>query len=58
MADLPRAKVEINDFSGLLSHGDPNDIPPGAAQVQLNVSSRTPGELRSRPAWEFLNFEE
>lgn len=58
MGDLPRVRVMLTDFPGLLSKQDPDDLPPGAATVQTNLTSNTPGALRVRPGLRELIFED
>lgn len=58
MAERERVRVEARDFPGLMPQADPTDLPPGAAQVQVNVTSHVPGELRSRPGLALVTFEE
>jgi hypothetical protein len=55
---LPRVSVEIRDFPGLVSKADADDIPVGTAAQQLNAMSTRPGELRVRPGYKVLTFEE
>lgn len=40
--------MKIQDFSGRVSNLDPQDLPPGAAQSQVNVSTNVPGRLLPR----------
>ncbi len=54
----PPESVEIKDFSGLMTRADPDDLPPGAAQVQTNLTSSRPGELRVRPGLRQVSFDE
>jgi hypothetical protein len=50
--------VAMRDFPGLVTNADPHDLKPGAAQVQVNVASSRPGELRAREGWRRLLFDE
>jgi hypothetical protein len=50
--------VPIRDFPGLVSNADAHDIPPGAAQVQVNATGQRPGELAVRPGFRRLRFDE
>lgn len=47
----------IRDFAGLKTNQDPNDIEPGAATRQVNVSAERPGELRPRQGWARVRFD-
>lgn len=47
----------LDRFPGMVDAADPNDLPPGAAQVQINLSSAVPGELRSRTGYLPVTFE-
>lgn len=58
MAELAKEKVEIRDFPGLASRVDPNDVLPGAATVQINVTCVTPGALSVRGGLRPVQFEE
>lgn len=58
MSEPAKAKVIIADFPGMASKPDSDDITPGAAQVQINAQSSHPGELRVRPGYRQLSFEE
>lgn len=51
-------RVQIRDFNGLVTKADPNDLGDGAASVQINAMSTRPGELRVRPGYRVLTFEE
>lgn len=57
MAELAKEKVEIRDFPGLASDLDPQDIGPGAAEEQVNVTSDVTGELNVRLGYRQLSFE-
>lgn len=54
--DVPE-QVAMRDFSGLVTNQDPEDLPPGAARVQVNVRGDRPGELRPRQGWVRVFFE-
>lgn len=58
MSDLPRASVTLNDFAGLVTNADPRDLPPGAAEHQVNIQSARAGELTVRPGYRVVTFEE
>jgi hypothetical protein len=53
----PQASVEVLDFPGMYSDADPNDLPPGAMQVQVNAQSTVMGELNLRPGYREVSFE-
>lgn len=53
---VPDAQVKIRDFPGLMSYPDPNDIPAGAATVQINIVSLRPGEIRVRGGYKIVKF--
>lgn len=57
MAQPARPTVEINDFPGMLSNIDARDLPNGAAESQVNVTSVVAGELRSRLGMREVTFE-
>jgi hypothetical protein len=59
MADTktPRAEMAMKDFAGLINNADPRDLPPGTAQVQVNINSRTSGELNVRRGLREVRFE-
>ena len=40
--------VEITDFAGLVQNADPRDLPPGAAEEQVNACCIRFGELQVR----------
>ena len=52
-----KESVVMRDFSGMASKPDSDDLTPGAAQVQVNVMSSRPGELRTRQGYQQLSFE-
>lgn len=54
--EVPR--VEAKDFPGLATRADPDDLADGAGRDQVNVSSHRPGELRTRPGYLQVTFEE
>lgn len=51
-------KVEAKDFPGLSTRADPDDLADGAGRDQVNMSSHRQGELRSRPGYQRVTFEE
>lgn len=57
MGMRPRSQAELDDFPGLMTRPDPNDIPDGAAEVQTNLSSHAPGMLVTRPGYKQVQFD-
>ena len=53
--DVPQ--VVFDDFLGLASNLDPQDVPHGAAIHQVNVVASAPGELRVRAGTRLLRFD-
>lgn len=56
MPDQPQ-RVEIVDFAGMIDNVDPRDLPPGAAQLQINAVSLKMGELQVRRGLKDVTFE-
>lgn len=54
----PLSKVTIRDFPGYRPNTDPHDLPPGVAIVQINAMSWRPGELRVRPGFKAVQFDD
>lgn len=50
--------VVIRDFLGLGALPDSLDLRPGTAVIQTNVTSESPGELRVRPGYIEVKFDE
>jgi hypothetical protein len=57
MAELAKQKVELLDYIGLATRPDPNDIKPGAAVLQTNVTCVTPGALTVRGGLAPVKFD-
>ena len=58
MAEKPLNKVRIRDFTGLVSNRGPFVTKgPGAATVQKNCRSISPGILEVRNGMRKVNFE-
>lgn len=55
--DDQRRTVKISDFGGLINNQDTMDLPPGAASIQVNVTSEIPGLLRVRKGTQKVSFE-
>lgn len=58
MADEADNSVELRQFAGLILHTDRHDLPPGAAQKQINIRSDRPGELNVRRGMRLIQFDE
>jgi hypothetical protein len=52
-----KAKIQLEDFPGLMNNVDPFDTPPGAALIQVNCCSILLGELRVRSGYREVRFE-
>ena len=48
MPSPPRNRTSLEQFPGLKDNIDPDDLAPGAAQVQINLTGRVEGLLVSR----------
>ena len=57
MAEMPRTTVQMTDFPGMIANMDPRDLPPGAAEDQVNVCCILVGELQVRLGLREPNFE-
>lgn len=57
MPEPPENRIEIKQFPGLIQQSDTMDLPPGAAQEQMNLQSATPGELNCRKGYKSVTFE-
>lgn len=55
---MPVPDTVMSDFPGLINNIDGRDLPPGAAQVQVNLQSRMQGNLQSRRGLVTLAFEQ
>lgn len=51
-------QVELRDFPGLILNIDPDDLKPGAAQKQVNITSARPAALEVRPGFRPVTFED
>lgn len=49
--------IEMADFPGMILNSDAEDIPPGAGVIQVNLTSRRPGELSTRRGFRFAAFD-
>jgi len=49
--------VEIREWPGLITNVDPRDIPPGAAEIQVNATVVVPAELQVRLGLREVTFE-
>ncbi len=52
-----RKTQDIKDFSGLYLLEDPIDLPPGAAQDQVNAKSDQQGQLTVRGGYLPVSFD-
>jgi len=55
--EMPKSAVNLDDFPGLIDNTDPLNIPPGAAQVQINCASYKIGELIIRAGMRPIKFD-
>ena len=51
------ARVDIRDWSGLVTHSDRQDVAPGAGWLQVNMQSDVPGLLRVRRGLTLVQFD-
>ncbi len=58
MAEKAKARVEARDFPGMIEGVDVEDLPPGAAEEQVNMTSLVPGEMSTRRGYRQVQFEE
>ncbi len=58
MAKQRDNRVSINDFPGEINNVDKGSIPPGAAQTQINLTSRIIGQLGIRRGYRRASFED
>ena len=49
--------MEIGEFPGLVNNADSTDIPDGAGQIQVNLTSRIFGEMTTRKGYRYAAFE-
>jgi hypothetical protein len=52
-----KSVVELRDFVGLIDNVDPRDIPPGAADDQVNAACLVMGELTVRAGYREVLFD-
>ena len=53
----PTGRLIIRDFPGYRPNEDAHDLPPGVAVTQINAMSLRPGELRVRPGFTVVQFD-
>jgi hypothetical protein len=53
-----QAMMRMRDFLGQVSNMDPHDLPPGAAQQQVNVTCVKQGQMKVRGGLREVTFEE
>lgn len=58
MAIPPKSSVSLSDFPGLVEAADPEDVPPGAGQDQVNLTCLKAGQLTTRPGFRVVSFED
>lgn len=56
--NTPPRRLILRDFPGYRSNQDPHDLTPGMAMSQINAMSMRIGELRVRPGYRVVYFEE
>lgn len=54
---VPEASIEMVDFPGMIDNMDKLDIPPGAADEQVNACCINVGELTVRMGMRAVTFE-
>jgi hypothetical protein len=52
-----QSDVILSDFPGIFTDIDPRDLPPGAAEEQVNICSMVTGELRVRLGLQEVTFD-
>jgi len=57
VAVAPKASVEAVDFPGMIDNLDRIDLPPGAADEQINATCVVVGELQVRLGYRPVVFE-
>lgn len=57
MAIPPKSQVVMADFPGLVEAVDPQDVPHGAGQDQVNLTCLKAGTLGVRQGVRFVSFE-
>jgi hypothetical protein len=57
MGQKATSRVELKDFPGLVLNIDPDDLRPGAAREQTNVTSAKPAVLEVRPGFRVVRFD-
>ncbi len=58
MGEPARTEVKIERFIGLATNLDPVDMPPGGAQVQVNVQGLRTGLLETRRGIRPITFDD
>jgi hypothetical protein len=57
MAEVAKPVVVITSWEGMMPNVDPKDLPPGAAEVQVNATSVAYGEMVVRHGVRQVSFE-
>lgn len=52
-----RGDVVARDFMGLIDNVDQRDLPPGAAEMQINICCIVLGEVQSRLGYRTVGFD-
>jgi hypothetical protein len=52
-----KQSIQIPDYLGLFTRPDPNDIKPGSASLQINVTCVSPGALVTRQGLRPVKFD-
>ena len=58
MAEPAKPAVTVVDFPGIATNIDERDLPPGAAEDQLNMTCIEVGEMRTRQGLREVIFSE
>lgn len=58
MAKNLKAVAVINDFAGIVTAMDADDLRQGAGQAQTNLACLKTGELRVRGGYKKVSFED
>lgn len=58
MAEEPRGSAVLEDFPGMVEDIDPDDLPPGAAEIQINATCVRTGQLIVRLGILPVKFDE
>jgi len=56
MAEQAKATLNLSNFVGMVNAADPQAIPPGASEVQINVMALVNGQLQTRRGYSTVQF--